>query len=123
MTDLTRVEFLIEDKNVGMVRRDLLKFKIFNLDVTPVVNAKPRKGGGVEAKSDGSVADMVAASLSERFKNGQIVTSPDVKTILVSLGKSPLTTSQVVNKLVTMKVLRKKPKAKGVFFMINKRKG
>lgn len=122
MTDLTKIEFFIEDKNVGAVSRVVNTFKVFNFTSVPVVNATTTKAGTIAAETGGSVVEMVsrslAASMKDEFAPGEIAD------FVVAAGKARKSYTYVIGKLVEAKLLRRSGKGqKTRYHLVQKKEG
>jgi hypothetical protein len=109
-------EFLIEDKDVVKLLRELATLRTFNIVVRPTTNAKKGKNGIEEEVPGGTVADRVALALREAYAAGTQITSRVILETARAGGNVP--NSTLITALVKAKVIKRK--TRGVFTVLKK---
>ena len=95
--NISRVEIFCDDKNVMPIKRMLLGIKgVYEVKDTPVINAMPKHGGGVKAKTSGNVVDMFADYC--RKNQLDIVSADNVRDFQKTIGRSPIGYFNVIEK-------------------------
>jgi hypothetical protein len=117
MSQLTRIEFFVDDKNVGAIQRELIKYKVINLTSTPVVNASVSPEGRAVAETGGTTFEMISRAISASMKTE--FTSDEIRQYVVAVGKAPTTASAVITELMQQRVLKRK--GRGVYTLITKK--
>jgi hypothetical protein len=105
-TNITRIEFLCEDKKVGDAFRNLLGIAIGSPKATPVINAEVEKiTGMVKPKTNGKLINQFLYHLQEAHI--EQIRPKEVGAWLKKHGYSGLSASYIVRQATGMGVLKK----------------
>lgn len=102
MSDMFRVQFLVDDKNLARAKRVLIGIAREVRD-EPVVNAAPRGKSGVQAVTNGSGLEL----LTEFLRKHKQVTPDMMRTFTRSIGRAVNSYSHYLRMGLTAGLLRK----------------
>ena len=95
--NISRLEIFCDDRNVMPIKRMLLGIKgVYEVNDEPVINAKPKRGGGVQAKTSGNIVDMFADYC--RANQLDEVNADNVRDFQKTIGRSPIGYFNVIEK-------------------------
>lgn len=101
-----RIAFMVEDKSLAKVLQGLAGNKTFNLEVAPVANAEPAKGGKVKDAGRGT---MIGAF--EQFAKGKSeFRTKELAVYFKAAGFSESSTPSFLTEISKNKVIKKKAK-------------
>ncbi len=108
MTDLFKVEFFVEDKNLAKAKRALMGLALEMRD-TPVNNAVAA-GGKIKAATPGTMIDLFL----EQVKKMKVkeVTPAMMRQFAVAIGRSEKSYSNMLRELLSAGVLKRKANGK-----------
>lgn len=113
-----KITFLVDDRNLAGVLRDL-SGRVRNMEPpVPVANAEPDKNGAIKAKANGNLVDLFIKGLM-KSKLEQIPPA-QAKNFLKAHGRSPLSSSYLLAGAVKAGVLKKRGKGNATFYLINR---
>lgn len=117
--DMTRVECVVRDKDVGKVQRLLVGIALQAPVIQPVVNARLGKNG-IKAETGGSLCELLLNHVAKHKLNE--LTVPDLKAWLASVNRAESSVHYAVKCGIEAGYLRRVGEGKNVRYLVSQSK-
>lgn len=113
--ELSKIELFCDDDSVGRIQRVLAQIKgVYDVKTVPVVNARAKPNGKVEAVTDGSVMELFAGFLAGK----QRVTPKEIQDWLEGQGRSRISSSYIARTATKARLLTRRGKGSATFYLV-----